>query len=177
MGLLLIALSSALVLFASARTWVTVTYAEQGFPSVTLNFSGRQLDPLSAALGVAGVAAVLGIVSARGNVRRFFGVLVVLMGLGVFASSYSAGRAQGKAEVVSRLVADKLGRTVESFHVTMSAWPQISLVAALVLMVGGVLVAATTPSGTGMSPRYERAPDDKDLTTWQALDRGIDPTA
>lgn len=177
MGLFLIAVSSGLVLFASARTWVTVAYVEQGFPSVTMNFSGRQLDPLSAALGVAGLAGVLGIVSVRGNVRRFFGVLESLLGVGVFVSSFSASRVQGNAEVVGRLVAERLGRTVDAFHVTLSVWPQISMGTALVLVFGGGLVAVKAPRGTGMSQRYERAPEEKDLTTWQALDRGIDPTA
>jgi len=173
---MMILLSSALVLFASARTWATVAYAENGFPSVEMHFSGRQIDPLSAALGIAGLAAALAVVSVRGVVRRIFGGIVLLMGAGAAVSSYASSRLDSNSVTVLRLVSDTLGRAVESIHVTMTVWPHVSIVAALMLAFSGGIVALRAPSGSAMSQRYDRTPQDKDLTTWQALDRGIDPT-
>ena len=176
MALTITALSSSFALFASARIWATVVYKETGFPAVTLSFTGRELDPLAAALAIAGLASVLGIVSVRGIIKQIFGGLVAIMGLGITYVSFAASRLNNHSDSVSRLVSDKLGRTVDSYFLTVTMWPVLSVVAGLLLVGGGLAIATQRSSSVGMSSRYERAPRDTDMTTWQALDQGIDPT-
>ena len=79
-------ISSVLVLIALSRTWVTATYSETGFPSVSLSLSANQLDPSTNGIALAAIASALGAIATRGVFRRIVGVVIALLGCGVVRS-------------------------------------------------------------------------------------------
>jgi len=146
---------AGLALFAATRTWsVDVVTRPEPLPDLSTARSGGDLLPWLPPLAVVGLAGAGAIVATRGWARRWLGVLLLLVGLGV-----AAGGAYG------------LGET--------TAWALASVAGGLALAAGGAFAAARGPSWPGLGTRYERAarrPAEGPTAAWDALDRGEDPT-
>lgn len=172
-------LVAGLLLLLSAQTWVTATFVEPSSPVIKLSISGRTLEPLGAGVAWALVAGVIAFRVTTGLLRSAIGFILVLLSS---ASIYAALSSHGSAisSLVNQTISQTAGRTVIATSITETGlWLGASVlsVVALILSVLLVLTPATSPSGS----RYNRVSTDSSeaatqLTTWQALDAGIDPT-
>jgi uncharacterized membrane protein (TIGR02234 family) len=174
-ALMLLLLSSVVVVIIAGQTWAKVSYADPGFPVVSLTLSGRQLDPLLSGLGAASVAGVLGIVASRRILRRIFGAILILLGIGIIYSALSIK--SGIHIQIEPLLADAVGRDVTNFEYTLNSLFWVAALAGLGVVVSGLLFLLSSYDASKMSNRYERHRDlDQELSPWVSLDLGIDPT-
>ncbi|MGY1731260.1 Trp biosynthesis-associated membrane protein [Geodermatophilus sp. SYSU D01045] len=177
------AVAGGLALSAGGQTWATVTVTRRPpLPPVTEALTGSSLAPLVPAAGLLLLAAAVAVLAVRGAGRVAVGVLVALAGA---ALAWSAVRVL--AGGVDTTAAPGERRTAD----LAAAWPVLCLVAAVVALAAGVLVAVRGHRWPAMGRRYERAPgvaaapaparartdEDRALDAWRALDRGDDPTA
>lgn len=178
-ALMLALASAALTLFASARQWVHLTYQETGLPTINLDLSGRDLDPLPAGLAILIVAAVSAVSISRGLAHRFIAVVIALAGVAVAVTSWRVGTHPEQLATISDHLEASLGRTA-SGQITQTAtlWWAVSLCCGvLVAMSGATLVAAGSNRPRGASTYERPAADASELSPWQALDQGVDPTS
>jgi uncharacterized membrane protein (TIGR02234 family) len=153
---------------------------------VALDLTGRDLEPLVAALGLVGLAGVVGLLATRRWGRLAVGAVLAAAGLAVAVTSVPRVAVPGAAEVRDVLVdSGKAGGVAPGAAVTATAvpaWPLLAALGGLLLAAGGVAVVLRGRHWPTMSTRYEKpaarpaaAPTDAGL--WDALDRGHDPTA
>jgi uncharacterized membrane protein (TIGR02234 family) len=177
-------------LLVSTRDWQTITTPREGLPADVLAVSGRTLDDASLALSLVGLAGVVAILATQGVVRRAIGGLVAVAGAALLWRSIGAMPAVSAARARS-LVREKHSRvtisdTVVPHVATHPVWGVLSIIAGLVVVLAGVLIASFGGRWAAMSARYERPapePDPErdriiaDRSMWNALDRGEDPTS
>jgi uncharacterized membrane protein (TIGR02234 family) len=185
-ALLLNVVGAALALLVSTRTWQRVTIERTGLVPVQLRLTGRNLDGALTPLAVAALAAVVAVVATRAVVRRAVGGLTALVGVAIVwravrdLSAVSAARARSFAGARHLAVTSGTVRV----HVT-PAWVWLAALAGLLVAVGGGWTAVRGQRWRAMPARYEApvAEDDEttrarqDLSMWNALDRGDDPTS
>ena len=88
---------AALVLMASGRTWVSATAdLPRPLPDAGYALTGQELVPVTGALGLAGLAALAGLIAVRGYARVPVGVLLLLSGI---AAAWTSARGIGDAAV------------------------------------------------------------------------------
>jgi len=171
--------SSAITLFSSARQWLHLTYIETGFPTINLDFSGRDLDPLPAGLAILVVATILALLISRGLLHRLLAVVIALSGLAVAAASWRSGvQLENLASITDRLEAS-LGRTAtgQTTQTSTLLWA-VSMSAGVLVAFSGVVLLTTGHDRPRGSSNYERSSGDvTQLSPWQALDQGVDPTS
>jgi uncharacterized membrane protein (TIGR02234 family) len=183
----LCALGGGLVLGAVGQTWLRVT-AERRSPltDVTLDLSGKTLEPLVAGLGVVGLAGVVGLLATRRWGRLVVAAVIALSGLLVTVSALTRLGAPGTAAVQDLL--DESGRAGglaadgAVTAVAHPAWPLLAALGGLLLALGGLATLIRSRRWPTMSARYEtpaaRADRPRtDAAVWDALSRGDDPTA
>lgn len=167
-------MSSVVVLIALGRTWVNATYSESGFPSVSLSLSANQLDSSVNGIAFAAIASALGAIATRGVFRRMVGVVIASLGFGVVFTTVSL--IKNLDQFVGLQFEQAIGREVSGWvsETSTLAWPVVA--AGFVVAMCGLAIALKSFDG-GMSKRYERNAERKsELTPWQAMDQGIDPT-
>jgi uncharacterized membrane protein (TIGR02234 family) len=185
-AVLLDLLGAAIALLVSSRTWQTIHVDRNGLQALRTDLTGHTVDGTVAALAVVGLAAAVAVLATRGTLRRIVGLVLAAAGLTMLWLSIAARGAVGTGEARSD-VADKHHGVVlsgASFRVTTHAvWPWLSALGGVFVLAAGVLVAARGHRWKAMSARYEApAPDDEtararaDLSMWNALERGDDPT-
>ncbi|MFC0528883.1 Trp biosynthesis-associated membrane protein [Phytohabitans kaempferiae] len=154
-AVVLCAAGAGLALFAATRTWaVDVVTRPEPLPPLRTPRSGGDILPWLPPLAVVGLAGSGAIIATRRWARRWIGVLLLLVGLGV-----AAGGAYGLTET--------------------TAWALACLAGGLSLAAGGALTAVRGALWPGLGARYERAgrrPAEGPTAAWDALDRGEDPT-
>jgi uncharacterized BrkB/YihY/UPF0761 family membrane protein len=168
-ALLCLAAGGALGLVASARTWGEAA-VHDGLVTTTVQVSGRELVPLGPAVALLALAAVVAVPATRRTGRRLVGAVLATAGL------VTAGWA---AVVTTDL-------TVQ----TAPAWAVVGTAAALLIAGTGLAVLIRGAGWPALGRRYERraarldppaAGDPSDLRagreTWDAMDRGEDPTS
>jgi hypothetical protein len=162
-----LAVSSAVLLLASGRTWVQVA-AVPGRLEAARSETGTALAPGLPALALVGLAGVVAVLATRGRLRMAVGVLLVLDGLGAVA--LAANAAPSGSDV--------------------SGWRTVALVSAALVAVCGGVVAVRGRRWPAMSSRYDApgTPTDAppaappaegpaaDRALWDAIERGEDPT-
>lgn len=181
-------LGSVGILVAYNATWVVAqvpVFAGTGAdaaPGREVALTGRDLVPLGAAMGWVGLAAIAALLATRTWGRRVTGTAVLIAG----AVAGVTGVAFAFTEVASggggAFVEAALGARTDAVpvSVSVSAWWVIAIVAGLALMACGLLAVTEGPSWPRLGARYSRpstgaAPSA--AATWDALDRGEDPTA
>jgi uncharacterized membrane protein (TIGR02234 family) len=141
--------------------------------------TGHELVPAAGALGLAALACLAALIATRGMVRRAAGALLAAAGAAI---AIAAATSVGRAHVAAVAAAHSLG-TARVPRVALAAFPWWAVAAAggLVIVVTGMLAVWRGTRWPGMSSRYDRpggsrrAADDPAMT-WDALDRGADPT-
>lgn len=175
----------AVGLIGSTQTWLDLTLSD-GAQSV-IAVTGGQALPVLAPLSLAALALGLAL-SIVGPVLRYaFGLLAVLLGAGL---AFAAGRVALTLppDAMSAAVAEATGLSgpaaVESLvaDVAMTPWPAVTIAAAVLIVVGGVLALATARRWPTSGRRYrsdaaspDGAPRDA-IDSWDELSRGDDPT-
>jgi uncharacterized membrane protein (TIGR02234 family) len=186
-----LAAGAATVLLVATQDWQTIGPRAMGV-------SGRTLDSAPTALAVVALAGVVAVIATKGRVRQLVGVLVVAAG------AAAIWRSAAVLPAVSATRAEEIMRAKQSVNViggaapevtTHPVWGVLSVVAASLVLVAGVVVAIRGARWRGMSGRY-RAPGSshdarprsrdadpdgdrarRDASLWGALERGDDPTA
>ncbi|MEI8055984.1 MAG: Trp biosynthesis-associated membrane protein [Actinomycetes bacterium] len=190
-ALLALAIGSALAFFAYGRSWSISILAEQGFPTLTVDLSGRDIEPAGATVAVVGLAGIAGLVATRRLGRRLTGVVLLILGLLSALSALAFGL--GSRDSVSSLVSDRLGRDIDPAQAmtSTSLWWVVAALGAVVIAAGGVLATVFAGSWPQMGKRFAREAQaggsaleqGESLQTeapvanpWDQLDKGIDPT-
>lgn len=185
--ILVLLLGSVGIIVAYNATWVLaqvpVFAGEEtaGSPGREVALTGRDLVPLGAAMGWVGLAAIAGLLATRTWGRRVTGASVLLAGgvAGVtgVAFAFTEVATGGGGAFVDAALGARTDAVPTS--VAVSAWWLIATVSGLALMVCGLLALVEGPSWPRLGARYSRpsagaAPSA--AATWDALDRGEDPT-
>lgn len=174
-----VVLSGLVSFFASSRAWLHVTAVRQPpFGPETLDVTGRHWFSFLTILSFAAVAAGVLILVVRGLGRRFFGVMLVLIGAGLAVPGV-AGKNVPDESHLRDLIPENVGGTALSLtgHVVL-AWSMIVLGCGLVIALAGALTVVQGGEwDEALSRRYERPADgDRTDDAWRTLDRGDDPT-
>lgn len=179
-ALLLMAAGGGLSLLAASSRWASLS-AEDGLVGASAAVTGAQLAPLCVAAGVVGLAAVPAALAVRGWLRRVVAAVVTALGLVAVAQVVRVGAdVDGAARA---WWAVEVGALAQTAAVAPTAWPVVAAVGLALVVAGGGLVLARGSRWGGLSSRYEapgtsasRRASGSEADTWQALDRGEDPT-
>lgn len=188
-ALVLVALlvGSVGILVAYSATWVVaqvpVFAGEEsaGSPGREIALTGRDLVPLGAAMGWVGLAAIAALLATRTWGRRVTGAVVLAAG-GVAGVT---GVAFAFTEVASggggAFVEAALGSRTDAVPtaVSVSAWWALAILSGLTVTACGLLALVEGPTWSRLSSRYSRTQAvgaASAAATWDALDRGEDPT-
>jgi uncharacterized membrane protein (TIGR02234 family) len=167
-------LSSVVILIALSRPWVTATYEETGFPTVNLSLSANQLNLSLNGLAIAALASALGAIATRGFFRRLVGVVILAIGVGIVLATIDL--VNNLDVFVGMQFEQAVGREVTGWLAEASSYAWVVIPAGVLIALCGLAIAVKSFE-TGMSKRYERNLENgSELTPWQALDQGIDPT-
>ncbi|WP_274557309.1 TIGR02234 family membrane protein [Streptomyces spiramyceticus] len=184
-ALLLGALGAAVVLLASGQTWAEGAAAVGG-SALPLDAEGRDVTGAPAALAVVGLAALVAVFAVRSGGRLLVSALLALSGAGAAATAFLGASDSGALDEKAAKMTGDTAATAESL--THTAWPYVTAVGGLLLLIAGLLALRYGRTWPAMSGRYERdgtprprkaapAPDpDRPEDLWKALDRGEDPT-
>jgi uncharacterized membrane protein (TIGR02234 family) len=167
-------LSSVIVLIALSRPWVVATYQETGFPSVNLSLSANELSSSLNGLAIAALASALGAIATRGIFRRLVGVVILAIGIGIVLATTNL--VNNLDVFVGLQFQQAVGREVSGWTSETSNYAWLVFPAGILIAFCGLAIALKSFE-SGLSQRYERNPSrQSELTPWQALDQGIDPT-
>lgn len=165
---------SVIVLIALSRPWVVATYTETGFPAVNLSLSANQLNSSLNGLAIAAIASALGAIATRGVFRRVVGVVIATLGIGIVVTTINL--INNLDQFVGLQFEQAIGREVSGWVSETSQYALVVVPAGIVIALCGIAIAVKS-FDSGMSQRYERnSSSERELTPWQALDQGIDPT-
>jgi uncharacterized membrane protein (TIGR02234 family) len=176
LGVLLV--GAVLCLVGSGMSWGSAQRADLVSSEVAV--SGGDLVPAGQAVGLLGLAAVVAVHATRRWGRRLVGVVLVAAGISVLAQTYRAWR--DLADGVMQYLEGPAGGGEFAGPVTFWGGPLIMAAGGAAVAAAGVAVAAWGPRWPGMGARYERptssraAKEPGERATWDALDRGEDPT-
>ncbi|MGN6472070.1 MAG: Trp biosynthesis-associated membrane protein [Mycobacteriales bacterium] len=174
-----VAIAGVLVLVASGRVWSTARVRIPGAAVTRVSVTGHAVEPSLPALGIALLALAAAVIAARGRLRRAVGVVVAAVGATTFAVAVS-----GRSAVSSALTSHEVGGLGVPAHGAANGWWLVAASGALVAVLVGVAVVVRGGSWAAMGRKYE-APQggtpvpvaaESAQTTWDALDRGEDPT-
>ena len=133
---------AAALLLLATRHWQTVTTVRQRpFADDVLHVAGRTVDGAVTALALVALAGVVAVIATNGLARRVVGALVALAGLVAVWRVIAALPAVDAARAMS-LVRDAHPQVAGTPHVTTHpVWGVLSIVAAVLVVAAGVLVA------------------------------------
>jgi uncharacterized membrane protein (TIGR02234 family) len=183
--LVVMLVASVAILVSYSATWVVVDVpvfaGTDDSASREIALSGRDLVPLGSAMAWVGLAAIAALLATRTWGRRVTGALVLGAGgvAGVSAVAFAfteVATGGGGAFVEAALRARTDAIPVVA---SISPWWIVAIIAGLALMVCGLLALLEGPSWPRLGAKYSRstvgaAPSA--AATWDALDRGEDPT-
>jgi uncharacterized membrane protein (TIGR02234 family) len=179
---LLALLGALVVLVSGSRDWVRGTVQDPLGTSQIVG-TGTQVASGLAALALVGAAAALASATSGRVVRR---VALAVLAVSALGLGFLAGRVlRDPSGVMGSVAARAMGRTgsVET-HVSVTVWPGLCLVAALLLLVAAVGGWVGAASWRGLGARYEAqgatatgARGQRVASDWDRLDAGDDPTA
>ena len=169
----------------AGKAWGEVA-VDDGLTTTAEQATGRDLLPLAPAVGLLALAAVVAIPATRHVGRFVVGLLLVLAGLAT-----AIGSARLARDLPSHVVSWASQGAAESVHGAAAHPAAALLTGAGGLLVAGVGVAVVLrgPTWPAMGRRFDRegrpgAKPKTDATrsvssrdSWDALDRGDDPTA
>ena len=183
-SVVVILLGAALALIASTQTWLVVSVEGTEIPA-----KGSQALALLQPLALAGLALTLALALVGKALRFVFAAIAIVIGGALVALTAPIAFEQPVSSI-ARVVTEHTGIAgVESVSSIVSgieptAWPAITLVAAAVVALGGVLALVTGPAWRKGTSRYDapasrRGGGDGPLDavdSWDDLSRGADPT-
>jgi uncharacterized membrane protein (TIGR02234 family) len=199
-ALLLDLVGAAGTLLVGGRFWQTIlTPRERPLTDDVLRVTGATIDSATTALGLVALAGVVAVLATRGLGRLVIGVFITLAGVGVVwrsaASAHAVSASRARSLVETKHSGVGVDPSVEPRVSVHSAWPTLSLVCGVLVVLAGLLIVVRGRRWAGMSTRYdapagraeiasaalsdvdrESARTRASATLWSALDRGDDPT-
>jgi uncharacterized membrane protein (TIGR02234 family) len=153
-------LGAVLALAASAPTWVRIAVPRaRPLADAVVAVSGRDLAPLVPALGLVGLAAVVGLVGTRGRGRSALGAVLAGCGIAVVlaAGPHLAALSPPAAAVLvtghGPLPGRDLTQPVEPR--AEPVWPALAVVGGLLLAAAGTVSVVRGRRWPAMSARYD----------------------
>ena len=183
-ALMLLAAGALLLILSSSMTWASATTAIAG-ASVALD--GATCLPGGRAVALVSLAAIGGLLAARGVLRLLIGLVVTVASLGVLAACVSALR-NGFAEVAAAALPASVDGSAAVVIERSVSGPLVAVIGLLAVVGGGVLTVLTYRRWPALGSRYERPVEGNpgvvngpgeprgSADLWTALDRGEDPT-
>lgn len=169
----LCAAGAGLALWAVTQPWGTQLVERVApLPAISKTVSGRDAAPIAAALALVGLAGALALLALKRIGRTVLGAFVALCGLGMVV------------DAISGLTGAVLRPTTTSMTVSVTpVWGVLAVVGGVLVLLGGLLVAVRARTWSAPK-RYELPSTDHKVTagvssdaeTWDAMDRGEDPT-
>ncbi len=165
----------ALVLAVAQATWVEATNAEVTYDTA---FRGSEVATGLVACALVAVAGAVGVIAARGVVRRLVGGILALVGLVVAALAVHV--LVSPEQAVRHPLGLVTGGDATPRVVGVSWWwCLLALLGGLAILAGGLLTVVRGRRWSVLADRYDTpagrrrvaAPD-----AWTQIDRGEDPT-
>jgi len=176
---LAVALPAVVLLALSTQVWVRGTTGDV-LSGGAVDVTGAAAAPGAVGLAVICVVALLALMTGGRVIRNASAVVMVGSALGALA--VTAFVALRPSVVVGDALSQQLARTTapDATGVT-TGWGWAAVVAAVVLVCGTVVAAASSRTWFGLSARYDRTkpasgPRGEIRTTWDELSEGHDPT-
>ena len=172
------------ILVSYGATWavaVVPVFAGDGeSPGREVVLTGRDLAPLGGAMGWVGLAAVAALLATRTWGRRVTGAVVLLAGGVAGVTGISFALTEVATGGGGAFIAAALGTQTGATSVSVSAWWLVAVVSGVAVLACGLLALLDGPAWPRLGARYSR-PDTHSgrpsaASTWDALDRGEDPT-
>jgi uncharacterized membrane protein (TIGR02234 family) len=181
LALLLVLAGSALLLLGAGRAWVDLALPQPPpLPPSNEVRTGSDLVGGLSPLGLVGLAGVAALAATRGRGRVAVGVLLVVTAV---VAAVATLRTVSRGALPA-LATDRPGlQVVTNEPLGFTAWPWVVVAGAVLLGLGGLLVAVRGQHWAALSARYEppaaraQRPARPEVEAWEALDRGEDPTA
>lgn len=185
--LVALAAAGATMLAGVGQVWVRAVSGGNGLPTVTAEFTGRELVPAAAGAAILILAGVAGIVATARVARTVVAAVVAIVALGGAVAVVRFGLAA--REVGAARAAAEL--PVADVAVSTTGWWLLAAAGAAVAVLAAAAAAFRGRRWPTLGGRYQRAdgsakasvgrrPQPASLTAaaaWDALDRGEDPTA
>lgn len=194
-------LGSALTLLAAGQPWAHAVVSEPPLPSQVVDLSGRAVAPLTAALGIAALAAAVAVLASRGRWRIVVGIVIALAGAAIVgtSASLSAGHIQTGSALRDR--APAASHRDAAVAVELRPWRHVAAGGGVMLVGAGLLTIARGRVLATMGRRYDApttttpaAPSEAaplpeshpaaqapaaraEADLWEQIERGEDPTA
>ncbi|MBA3419194.1 MAG: Trp biosynthesis-associated membrane protein [Geodermatophilaceae bacterium] len=189
-AVLLTAGAGALGLVAGDRSWLDLRVVREApLPPVAETVSGATVAPLVPGLALVVLAGAVGLLATRRWGRLAIGLVILVAGVGIVAAAtpwlgaVSVGRAQD--------VALDVGLPAGALTTTGGDGALIAVLAGGLALVLGAATVLRSRRWPAMGARYDspatensaaraaaarRSEPESDRETWEALDRGEDPT-
>lgn len=176
-----------LCLVASGLTVGVAQPTGRVVPPVTVTV--RDALPALQAVGLLALAAVVAVHATRRTGRRLIGALLAVAGIG--SAAWAAWSALDLAAAVARQAAGPDGAGGYAVQAVQPAAVALAVAGGLLVGAAGLAVVVRGPGWPGMGTRYERggwaaergstsgqphSAEQGERATWDALDRGEDPT-
>lgn len=190
-----LALGAVLALVASGRVWAAVELTGglgQGTGS-TVDVRGSDVVPVAPALSLVALAALLAVPATRRWGRRVVGGVLAATGAGLTGATLVTAL-DLRPRVVRWIDLGDVSGTLDSLA-AHPWWPALTVLAGVAVMACGLAVLLRGPRWPAMGARYERpvrpsarnrsttseavessSAVERPAETWDALDRGEDPT-
>ena len=167
--LLLLVAASGLGVWALGQVWVTSTVVLPGMPAQAETATGSQLYPAATAGAWFALACVAALVATKGRGRFVVGALIVIAAAAVL-TSVIAFPLTADVEFASSSF-----KSAANLTVTTAAWWILVAAAGLVIAGCGVVTLIFGRGWRSLSSR-QGANTTRELSDWEKLDRGQDPT-
>jgi len=169
-------IGAVLLLLGYSMPWATVAIpmVTGGPASTQVELSGHDIASLASMAGWLAAAGLAGIIATRTWGRVIIGAIVAIAGAGSLVAS--AWFAVASTDLVRAAAESHAGETLaELGEYSITWWWTPTLLGSLLVLAAGLLTCARGRTWPGLGRKYERTTT-RQLTDWQALDQGQDPT-
>jgi uncharacterized membrane protein (TIGR02234 family) len=170
------AVGGLLILLTSGREWAHTTVPAGSGGSGSLSVTGHQVSSSIPAVSYALLAMAVAVLASSGFMRRVVGAFVTLVGVLAVVVALNA-----RGGVSGALADQEHGATGIAVHASANGWWVLVVIGGLLAIGAGVTTLLQSGAWSRMGEKYD-APSsaapakDPGAVTWDALDRGEDPT-
>jgi len=183
LALALLAIGAGALFLGYGRTWSTTRLTEVGLPSLLVQLTGRDVQPVGAATAIVGLAAIAGLVATRRVGRILSGIVLLVVGLldAFLAVRFGMGDRTAIVTAVSERAGHDLDPEAVRAATLTSMWWLGAVFGGVCFVVAGLLTLMRSSTWPTLSSRYERDTDNgktssRPVSAWDQLDDWIDPT-
>jgi hypothetical protein len=170
--------AGAVVVIAAGRVWGRAALTTVTGSVDRVSVTGHDAEPALPALGIALLVLAVGLIAARGWLRRLVGLIVVVVGAAVLALAVAS-----RSDVAQALARGSFAVSHSTVPSHTSGWAVVSAIAGLVAVGCGALTVAVGARWGGVGWGFVGAGgggvgrDGEACATavWVAVVRGVDP--